>query len=96
MPFNGPPWLSDEEIRLIRQWIEQGAPDPAGNEAAMPTGGEVRFRGIFSGEWAIDGAAFEVDRDTRIDDRPTPGQQAEMRGIIAEDGTIRATRLRSR
>ena len=96
MPFNGPPWLSDDEIRLIRQWIEQGALDPAGNKAPMPTGGEVRFRGIFTGEWAMDGAEFEVDGGTRIDDRPTPGQEAEMRGVIATDGSIRATRLRSR
>jgi hypothetical protein len=25
MPFNGPPWLSNDEILLIRQWIEEGA-----------------------------------------------------------------------
>jgi cytochrome c5 len=24
MPFNGPPWLSDQEIRLIRQWVAEG------------------------------------------------------------------------
>ena len=88
--------LSEGEIRLIRQWIEQGAPDSAGNKAPMPIGGEVRFRGILTGEWSMDGAEFEVDSDTRIDDRPATGQSAEMRGVIDEDGTIRATRIRSR
>ncbi len=96
MPFNGPPWLSDDEIRLIRQWVAEGAPDAEGNKAPVPAGGEVRFRGVFTGKWAIDGAGFEVHGGTRIDDRPESGEQAEMRGVIGADGTIRATRLRSR
>jgi hypothetical protein len=25
MPFNGPPWLSDDEVALIEQWIAAGA-----------------------------------------------------------------------
>ncbi len=27
MPFDGPPYLSQAEIQLIRNWIEQGAPN---------------------------------------------------------------------
>lgn len=38
MPLNGPPWLSDDQIRLIRQWIAQGAPDAEGNPAPVPVG----------------------------------------------------------
>lgn len=36
MPLNGPPWLRDEEIALIEQWIDAGAPD-AGKAAAAKT-----------------------------------------------------------
>lgn len=27
MPRNGPPFLSDDQINLVRQWIQQGAPN---------------------------------------------------------------------
>ena len=27
MPFNGPPYLTDRQIRVIRRWIEIGAPN---------------------------------------------------------------------
>ncbi len=27
MPKNGPPWLSDEEIKTLEKWIENGAPE---------------------------------------------------------------------
>jgi mono/diheme cytochrome c family protein len=45
MPFDGPPWLGDEEMRLIEQWIAQGARDAEGRPAAVPAGARVRFRG---------------------------------------------------
>lgn len=35
MPLNGPP-LPDDQIRLIRQWIEQGAADAEGTPAPLP------------------------------------------------------------
>jgi mono/diheme cytochrome c family protein len=96
MPLNGPPWLSDEQIRLIRQWIDEGAADAQGNPASVPVGREVRIRGIVTGEWSIDGVEFRVDAGTRVDDRPAVGQPAEMRGVVEADGSIRATRLRDR
>ncbi len=45
MPFDGPPYLRDDEIRLIEQWIAQGARDAEGRTAPIPSGARVRFRG---------------------------------------------------
>jgi mono/diheme cytochrome c family protein len=96
MPFDGPPWLPEEDIRLIRDWIAQGAPDAEGAPAPVPVGRELRLRGTLTAVDEIDGARFAVTGNTRIDDRPSVGRAAEMRGVIGPDGSIRATRLRSR
>jgi mono/diheme cytochrome c family protein len=45
MPFDGPPYLGDEEMRLIEQWIAQGGRDGEGRAAPVPAGARVRFRG---------------------------------------------------
>jgi uncharacterized membrane protein len=45
MPFDGPPFLSEDEIRLIERWIAQGARDAAGRPTPVPAGARVRFRG---------------------------------------------------
>ena len=92
MPFDGPPWLTDEEIEAIRAWIEDGAPDGAGVPAEMPAG-FIRLRGRLTGPAEIDGAAFEVGPGTRLGD-PVLGAPAEMRGVLRQDGTIAAERLR--
>jgi mono/diheme cytochrome c family protein len=96
MPFDGPPWLSEEEIALVRRWIEDGARDAAGAAAPIPVGRELRLRGRMTGPEEIDGAGFRVTGATRVDDRPRPGDEAEMRGVVAPDGGIEATRLRDR
>lgn len=96
MPFDGPPWLSDDEIALIRRWIAGGAPDAEGIAAPMPTGGEVRYRGTLTAPGAIDGVPFVAGPDTRVDDAPGVGGAAELRGVVRADGTIEATRLRDR
>lgn len=96
MPFDGPPWLPEEDIRLIRDWIAQGARDGAGVAAPVPAGGQVRLRGLVTGEAEIDGATFVVDGGTRVDDWPGMGGAAEMRGEVQADGSVRATRLRER
>lgn len=96
MPFDGPPWLPEEDISLIRRWIERGAADADGVRAPVPEGRRVRFRGTLTGRWAIDGAPFVVDAGTRIDDRPAPGDRVEVRGTVTAEGTVRATRLRRR
>lgn len=96
MPFDGPPWLAEEDIALLRDWIDGGALSDDGTAAPIPAGGQVRIRGTMTGPSQIDGADFVIDGSTRIDDRPAEGQNAEVRGHIAPDGTIRAERLRSR
>ncbi|TAG23911.1 MAG: hypothetical protein EAZ40_06715, partial [Rhodobacterales bacterium] len=96
MPFDGPPWLPEEDIRLIRDWIAQGAPDAGGVVAPIPVGARIRLRGTLTAEAEIDGAAFLIDGSTRIDDRPGIGDAAEMRGTVQADGTVRAERFRDR
>ena len=96
MPFDGPPWLAEEEIALLRDWIEGGALSEDGQPAPVPAGAEVRLRGRMTGPSEIDGAAFAITGGTRIDDRPPVGAQAELRARIAADGTLVADRLRAR
>jgi mono/diheme cytochrome c family protein len=96
MPFDGPPWLADEDITMIATWIAQGARNPEGVVAPIPVGRELRLRGTMTGKNEIDGARFEVTGRTRIDDRPRIGGEAEMRGVVMGDGSVRATRLRDR
>jgi mono/diheme cytochrome c family protein len=96
MPFDGPPWLPEEDIRLIHDWIAQGAPDADGVAAPIPVGAHIRLRGTLTAEAEIDGAAFTIDSGTRVDDRPRIGAKAEMRGTVQADGTVRAERFRDR
>jgi mono/diheme cytochrome c family protein len=96
MPFDGPPWLSDEETALIVEWIAGGALSDAGEEAPIPVGGRVRLRGLVTGPNEIDGAAFAMTGQTRIDDQVSVGDSAEVRARIAPDGSLVAERLRER
>ena len=96
MPFDGPPWLAPEQIALLRDWIAGGARDADGEPAPVPVGAKVRYRGTITGPDEIDGVRFTVTASTRIDDRPGIGQRAEVRGEVAADGSIIATRLRDR
>ena len=96
MPFDGPPWLSEEEISRIEAWIADGARDAEGNPAPVPVGARVRFEGTLTGRWEVDGTAVTVSEGTRIDKSPRPGSRVEVRGRVAADGSIRVERLRRR
>ncbi|GKY89090.1 c-type cytochrome domain-containing protein [Sinisalibacter aestuarii] len=96
MPMDGPPWLTPDQIGLLRDWIAGGALSAEGVPAPMPTGAELRYRGTMTGEDEIDGVRFIVTGGTRIDERPGIGQQAELRARVAPDGAIVAERLRAR
>lgn len=96
MPHDGPPWLTGEEVRVISDWIAQGAPDDAGRRAPLPVGAKVRMRGRLTGIWAIDGVPFRVDGGTRLKKRPSVGDNAEVRAVVAPDGSLVATRVRRR
>lgn len=96
MPFDGPPWLSDDEVERIRLWIETGAPGPDGQPAGIPVDGRIRLEGELTDRWAIDGLPFAVTGATRIDDDPAVGDAVEVRAVVEPDGSVRATRIRER
>lgn len=95
-PFDGPPWLPDEDIRLLRDRIAQGARDAEGVKAPFPAGVRLRLRGVLTGAAEIDGAGFVNDAATRVDDRHGTSDQAEMRGMVQADGAVQAERFRDR
>lgn len=96
MPFDGPPWLTEEQIALIETWIVEGALDDDGNPAPIPVGGALRIRAPMSGAREIGGAAFTLTPETRLEERPPIGAPAELRAEIGPDGALIATRLRAR
>jgi len=96
MPMDGPPYLSDADSGLIERWIAEGTRDANGTRRATPVGMEVRLRGKLTARWAVDGTPLVVDRQTRLDKNPRVGSAAEVRGVILEDGRLRATRIRAR
>lgn len=96
MPFDGPPWLTAEEIALLRDWIAQGARGDDGAAAPIPAGRPLRLRGILTAAGEVDGAAFVTEGTTRRKSVPAVGGAVELRGRVAPDGGIIAERLRGR
>jgi hypothetical protein len=96
MPFDGPPYLTDEEIRLIEEWILQGAADAQGKAAPAPAGAGVRLHGTLTMIWELDGLPLRVDAATRIDKRPQAGDLVEVRGTVQNDGAVHVNRIRRR
>lgn len=96
MPFNGPPWLADDEIALLTAWIDGGALSAEGEAAPIPSGRRVRLRGRLTAANAIDDAEFITSSATRTKDLPPIGGRVELRGYIDADGHIVAERLRAR
>lgn len=96
MPFDGPPFLTGNEIRLISDWIAAGARDAGGRPAEVPVGAEARLHGRLEAGWRLDGLALEVDSGTRLDKGPRPGDYVEVRGTVTADGGITADRIRPR
>lgn len=94
MPFDGPPWLTAEEIALLRDWIAQGARGDDGTAAPIPAGRHLRMRGILTAPNEVDGAAFVTDGSTRRKNVPAVGGSIELRGRVAPDGGIIAEQLR--
>lgn len=96
MPFDGPPWLDDAEVQLLRDWIDGGARSAQGEIAPTPVGQSVRLRGILTDRHEIDGAGFVVTSGTRIDDLPRIGSPAEVRARVGPNGDLIAERFRDR
>jgi hypothetical protein len=95
MPFDGPPFLSAEEILAIETWIAQGAHSAEGVPAAVPAGADVRLHGTLGQGWRLDGLPLDVGR-ARLDGRPGVGDYIEVRGRTRADGTILVERIRRR
>ena len=66
MPFDGPPYLGEDEMRLLERWIAQGARDAEGRRSPVPAGARVRWRGAeeVRGTLAPDGSV-RVERVRR-------------------------------
>lgn len=95
MPHDGPPYLGAEQIRLIEDWIAQGAKDTAGTPSVVPTGARLRLHGTLEPGWRLDGLPLHT-ASARLDRRPRPGDYVEVRGRLEPDGSVRAERIRPR
>lgn len=96
MPFDGPPFLTDDEIALIEQWIADGARDSAGSPASIPVGSRVRLHGRLVSSNRLDNLTLVITRSTRIDKSPHPGDYIEVRGTLDADGRVVVDRMRPR
>lgn len=96
MPYDGPPFLSDEEVRLIVDWIDQGARDANGLPAPSPVGARVRLQGVLGKGWTLDSLQLVVGPGTRIDKSPGVGDYVEVRGRWDQDGRVLVERIRRR
>lgn len=88
--------MTEAEVARVTAWIREGAKSPEGTRAPLPAGGEVRLGGTLTARWELDGLPLVVGPDTRIDDDPGVGDYVEVRGVVAEDGSIRVERIRTR
>jgi hypothetical protein len=96
MPFDGPPYLTDDEMRLVEEWITQGARSAAGVAAAVPAGAALCLHGTLRSRWQLDGLPLAVETGTRIDNAPAPGDYVEVRGRLGKAGVVEVERLRRR
>lgn len=96
MPLDGPPFLDDDEMRLIEDWIAQGARDAAGVAAPIPVGAAVRLHGTLTAGAGLDGLALQFGRGARMDKQPPPGAYVQVRGRLDSGGGVVVERLRAR
>ncbi len=96
MPFDGPPWLSDDEVALITTWIDHGARSADGVRARVPAGAPVRLHGTLRAGGRLDDLLLAPGAGTRRDGNPGPGDYVEVRGQVQADGNVVAQRIRRR
>lgn len=96
MPYDGPPFLDESEIRLIERWINDGARDSHGKPAAIPVGARVRLQGRLASRWVLDGLQLQVSSRTRIDKSPRAGDDVRVRGRVNASGGVTVDRIRRR
>lgn len=96
MPHDGPPYLTDAEIAIIEDWIEQGARDGQGKPAAVPAGADVRLHGTLGAGGHLDDLPLVIRPSTRMDKSAGPGDYVEVRGRLGGDGSVITERIRRR
>lgn len=96
MPFDGPPYLTGDEIALIEQWIDDGAMDSAGSSAPIPVASRVRLHGTLESSNRLDDLPLVITGSTRLDKSPGPGDYVEVRGTLDADGRVVVDRMRPR
>ena len=96
MPFDGPPYLDKDEIRLIEDWIAQGARNANGVKSSIPAGAKVRLHGMLGAGSQLDGLDLIIGSRTRIDKKPRPGDYVQVRGRLDQDCNVHVERLRRR
>ncbi|MSO70189.1 MAG: hypothetical protein EXQ98_07955, partial [Alphaproteobacteria bacterium] len=92
MPFDGPPFLTEDEIQLIERWIAEGARDSTGKKAPIPVGAHVRLEGTLTAHWQLDGYPLVVQRNARVRDA-SPGSYVRVRGRIDDQGQVIVNRI---
>lgn len=96
MPRDGPPFLTGAEIRLIEDWVAQGARNTAGEPAALLPGTRLRLNGTLQSPWRLDGLALTAGARSRIDGAPAAGDRVEVRGRLGAGGSVIVERIRRR
>lgn len=96
MPFDGPPYLSADEVALVERWVAEGAKDESGNKAEIPAGRKVRLGGRLTGATSLDGLRLQMGGRTEIKKRTLSGSYVEVRGRVTKDGGIAAEQIRAR
>ncbi|MBX2991811.1 MAG: hypothetical protein KF749_11675 [Bacteroidetes bacterium] len=96
MPFDGPPYLTANEIVLVERWVGEGAKDESGVTAEVPVGRKVRLGGQLTGTALLDGLPLLINRRTEIKKKTAPGSYVEVLGRVMKDGGIAAERIRER
>ena len=96
MPLDGPPYLSEPDIRLVESWITQGARDASGVPARIPVGARVRLHGVLGTDGTLNGLELGTLDSVRRNKLPRPGDYVRLDGRLDESGNVEAERLRRR
>jgi uncharacterized membrane protein len=96
MPLDGPPYLALEDIRLLEDWVAQGARSAEGVAAPVPAGSRVRLRGTLGADGSLDGLPLVIGPGTRIDKGVGAGAYVRVEGRLDDRGNVIAERLRAR
>lgn len=94
MPFDGPPFLSEEEIEIIKRWIIDGARDVNGIPASIPAGAKLRIHGTLDDAMTLNG--LELDLTGARIKEAEPGNYVEVRGAFDAEEQLWIERIRGR